>query len=69
MICTETITINDAQYVRTYSDAGRFIERDGVEYAEAIDPVDSGRTYTEGDPVPVTDEDYAAAGRILMGVE
>lgn len=35
--------------VKTYSDAGMKIERDGVRYDEAIDPVDSGRTYTETD--------------------
>lgn len=32
---------------RTYSDAGYYIERDGVQYVEAIDPADSGRVYTE----------------------
>ena len=35
--------------VRTYSDAGKMIERDGVLYEEAIDPEDSGRVYTESD--------------------
>lgn len=32
---------------RTYSDAGYYIVRNGVEYTEAIDPADLGRTYTE----------------------
>lgn len=35
--------------VRTYSDVGTMIERDGVVYEEAIDPEDSGRVYTETD--------------------
>lgn len=35
--------------VRTYSDKGMMIERDGVRYAEAIDPEDMGRVYTETD--------------------
>lgn len=35
--------------VRTYSDRGRKIIRDGVTYDEAIDPSDSGRIYTESD--------------------
>ena len=35
--------------VRTYSDAGMKIERDGVRYSEAIDPEHLGRTYTETD--------------------
>ena len=53
MIKTETITIRDRQMARTYSDAGMMIERDGVRYSEAVDPIGSGRTYTETDePVP-----------------
>jgi hypothetical protein len=47
MIQTETVTINGAEYQHTYSDAGYMIERDGVQYADAIDPVGLGRTYTE----------------------
>lgn len=47
MIKTEIITVNGRQLVRTYSDTGRKIQRDGVIYDEAIDPIDSGRTYTE----------------------
>lgn len=46
MIHTETITINGKQYKRTYSDL-YYIERDGVAYAEAIDPFNTDRTYTE----------------------
>lgn len=33
--------------IRTYSDAGYHITRDGEIYEEAIDPQDSGRVYTE----------------------
>ena len=32
---------------RTYSDNGVMIERDGVRYSEAVDPLDSGRVGTE----------------------
>ena len=53
MIKTDTITIRGRQMARTYSDAGMMIERDGVRYSEAVDPIGSGRTYTETDePVP-----------------
>lgn len=42
---------------RTYSDAGFFIERDGIRYAEAVDPAELGRTYTETDElIPVEEE-------------
>lgn len=49
MIQTENITINNTDFDRTYSDAGFYIERDGVKYSEAVDPKDSERTYTETD--------------------
>lgn len=72
-IKSENVTIHDEPFVRTYSDEGRFVVRDGIAYREAIDPVEyaSVRTYVEGDLIPTeepTDEDYAAAGRILLGV-
>lgn len=52
MIRVETITLNGRRYTRTYSDT-HYIERDGVEYEEAIDPIDSGRVYTESKtPLP-----------------
>lgn len=52
---------------RTYSDSGYMVERDGVRYDEAIDPVEIGRTYTETDePIrgytdDATEADYQAA--------
>lgn len=49
MIISETIKLNDKNYTKTYSDAGFYIERNGVHYAEAIDPLGSGREYTETD--------------------
>lgn len=47
MIKTELIMVDDRQLRRTWSDAGFMIERDGAVYSEAVDPLDSGRTYTE----------------------
>ncbi len=56
MIRTETVTIGGRQYRRTYSDTHK-IARDGVEYDEAIDPVDTDREYTETDtPKTETEE-------------
>lgn len=72
MIQTESMTINGIPFVRTYSDTGHKVERDGVAYDEAIDPADTGRTYTESAEMVGADEesdsDYAEAGRIIMGV-
>ena len=49
MIVTEEITINGKTFVKTYSDAGYMVERDGARYSEAIDPPEFGRTYVETD--------------------
>ena len=54
MIKTETITIGDKQFIRTYSDAGMMIHG-GVpeaDYGEAVDPAELGRVYTETD-IPI----------------
>ena len=52
MIKTEKLTINGRAFIRSYSDT-HYIMRDGVEYEEAIDPIDSGRGYTESEtPLP-----------------
>lgn len=67
MIIQTTKEINGVMYAYTYSDSGFMIERDGVEYSEAVDPLDSGRVYTETDePIDTrtdeaTVEDYQTA--------
>ena len=55
---------------RAYSDRNMMIARDGVEYEEAIDPTELGRTYTETEHTveEITDAEYAEAGKILLGV-
>ena len=74
MIIQTTKEINGVLYDCTYSDSGYMIERDGVRYSEAVDPLDYGRLYTETDePIDVgtkeeTVEDYKTALQIL-GVE
>lgn len=62
-----TATLNGTTYDYTYSDSGRYIVRDGASYEEAYDPLNSGRVYTEGEPI-VTDENEAASIlAILLG--
>lgn len=61
MIQTETLTIGDKQYTRTYSDRGMMIHG-GVpeaDYSEAVDPAELGRTYTETD-IPIEGEESEA---------
>ena len=75
MIITEKVAIRNRDFIRTYSDSNRYVVRDGVSYSEAIDPLDSGRVYTEGEVMPeeVTDlsevEAKAKAYDILVGEE
>ena len=66
MIKTELVTIGNREFKHTYSDAGRYVVRDGVEYAEAYDPSSFNYIYTEGDPIEGEDstEDILS---ILMG--
>lgn len=65
MIKTESIIINDTQFIRTYSDAGFYIHGGNPEadYTEAIDPADLNRTYTETD-IPI-EQDEAEAEEIV----
>lgn len=48
--------------VRTYSDSGYAIERDGIEYGEAIDPEELGRVYTETDKLIEAEESETEYG-------
>lgn len=75
MIYTELVEIDGREFVRTYSDTYT-IQRDGVEYEDAVDPVDSGRTYTETenllplpDPAEVPTEEEITAEEFLAMVE
>ena len=49
MIITEQYEINGRAFTRTYSDAHRYVVRDGIEYSEANDPAEFGRVYEEGE--------------------
>lgn len=59
--------------VRTYSDEGFYIERDGVQYEEAIDPENMNRVYTETSiqiPEPeISPEEKEEILKILLGEE
>lgn len=69
MIYTEIITINGKEYKRTYSDTYT-IERDGVEYYEAVDPVDGERNYTEtANPLYPTEGEDISGEELLHMVE
>lgn len=68
MIVQEQFEVNGRQFVRTYSDSGRYVVRDGVEYSEACDPAELGRTYTEGRTMPIDENEAQEILDILLGV-
>ena len=67
MIKTEQFEIDGRQFIRTYSDSGRYVVRDDIRYQEACDPAEYGRTYTEGDVIPETDIDAVEILNIILG--
>lgn len=57
MIKQEIFYLNNKEFVRTYSNEGRYVVRDGVEYEEAQDLKEFNRQYTEGDRIPIEDNE------------
>ena len=58
MIIKENLEIKGKAFIKTYSDEGYMVERDGVRYAEAIDPAEFGREYIETDePIEPIEEE------------
>lgn len=68
-IVTEQYEVGGRSFTRTYSDDHRWVVREGVEYEDANDPTEFGRTYTEGDLIDYYTEEVSAeeALDILMG--
>ena len=69
MIVQEHFDVNGRDFVRTTSDAGRYVVRDGVSYSEACDPAEFGRQYTEGELMPDEEREMQAEEllNILLG--
>ncbi len=57
MIKTEELVIRNRNFTRTWSSRNRYIVRDEINYIEALDPTELGRTYKEGEPIPEEDGD------------
>lgn len=64
MIVRTTKTIDDIEYDYTYSDAGRYVVRDGAAYEEAVDPLGSNREYVEGELI----EDDGSTPEEILGI-
>ncbi len=69
MIVTEQFNVGERLFNRVYSDSGRYVVRDGVSYSEACDPSEFGRTYTEGDIMPVEEGEAEEILNIILGVD
>ena len=67
MIVTENFKVGERDFIRTYSNSGRYVVRDGVSYSEACDPAEFGRQYTEGDLMSVDDSEAAEILDIILG--
>ena len=71
MIKTEEKIINGTTFIYVYSDEGRYIICDGAVYEEVYHPVSIERTYTEGELIPIQEDeeqiDPEEAMRILLG--
>lgn len=67
MIIYETVTINGQQFEHVYSDAGKYLVRNGQQWEEVYNPLDTGRTYTEGDLIPETEATAEEVLEILLG--
>ncbi len=70
MIVQEHFDVNGRDFIRTTSDAGRYVVRDGESYSEACDPAELGRTYTEGELLPLEERQAQMEEviNILLGV-
>ncbi len=71
MLITETFYIGSREFIRTRSDAGKYVVRNGVSYTEACDPAEFQRQYEEGELIPDMEPsliEKAQAYDILTGV-
>lgn len=56
-VVREEIIINEKRFMKNYSDKNFYIQRDGITYAEATDPIEFAeeRQYEETD-IPIEDD-------------
>ena len=68
MIKSEITNISGKQYRRTYSDSGYYIERDGMQFSEAVDFLGADFVYTETN-IKIEDEPNMTLEDRLTAVE
>lgn len=67
MVVYETVTINGQQYEHVYSDENRQVCRGEQCWDEVYNPLNTGRTYTEGEPIVETEATADEILGILLG--
>ena len=70
MVKYDPIKVGDKNYIHAYSDSGRYLlggEPYG-EYTDANDPAEFGRTYIEGDIIPVDEGEVLEILNIILGL-
>ena len=67
MVIYETVTIDGNQYEHVWSDESRQVCRDGRAWDEVYNPPNTGRTYTEGEPIAESEGDPLEVLGILLG--
>ena len=67
MVIYETAEINGQTFEHVYSDAGRYLVRGDQRWEEVYNPLNTGRTYTEGDPIPEGEGEAEEILDILLG--
>ncbi len=67
MIIYETVYIDGKEYEHIWSDENRQVCRDGQSWDEVYNPPDTGRVYTEGDPIAEDEGEPSEILEILLG--
>jgi len=67
MVIYETVEINGKTYEHVYSDAGKYLVRDGRQWEDVLNPPNTGRTYTEGELIPETEATADEVLDVLLG--
>lgn len=68
MVKSEVIEISGTQYRKTYSGSGYYIERDGMQFSEAVDFLGADFVYTETN-IKIEDEPNMTLEDRLTAVE
>ena len=67
MIRTEVVTVDGQQFEHVWSDEGRQVCRNGQAWDEVYNPLNTGRVYTEGEPIKEDDGEPLEVLQILLG--